>query len=117
MRLFYALFHSFSGLRQAFQKEAAFRLEVYGLLFAGFFLYVCDYPLLERLFMGFTYMIVIIVELLNTGLEKAIDRFSQEQHPLSKMVKDVGSAAVFLSILICMVVWMSIILSHGMEIT
>lgn len=112
MRLFYAFLYSVSGLTQAFKSEAAFRLEVYGLFLGGGFLYFCDYPLLERLFMGCVYGIVIVVELLNTGLEKTIDRFSTEKHLLSKMVKDVGSAAVFLSILMCMVVWVSIIFSH-----
>ena len=112
MRLFYAFFYSLSGLNQAFKCEASFRLEVYGLIVMVFLLYVLDYPLLESLLMASAYVLVMIVELLNTGLEKVVDRFSTEKHPLSKMVKDVGSAAVFISMCLCGVVWGCIVYSH-----
>ena len=50
---------------------------------------------------------VLIVELLNTGLESAIDRVGPQWHDLSKRCKDLGSAAVLLSILLCMGVWLA----------
>ena len=50
---------------------------------------------------------VLIVELLNTGLESAIDRVGPQWHDLSKRCKDLGSAAVLLSILVCMGIWLA----------
>ena len=52
-------------------------------------------------------VLVLIVELLNTALEAAIDRVSFELHDLSKRAKDTGSAAVFLSLLLCASIWLS----------
>jgi diacylglycerol kinase (ATP) len=52
-------------------------------------------------------VLVLIVELLNSGLEAAIDRVSFEIHDLSKRAKDLGSAAVFLSLLLCTGVWLA----------
>jgi len=54
-----------------------------------------------------TVVFVMVVELLNTGLESAIDRVGPEWHDLSKRAKDMGSAAVLLSLLLCVGVWMA----------
>ena len=54
---------------------------------------------------------VLLVELLNTAIEAAIDRIGPELHPLSKAAKDIGSMAVFLSFIICIVVWMLVLMS------
>lgn len=112
MRLIKAFFYSLSGLSQAFKSEAAFRLEVYGLIPMLCLLYLGEYTLVERLLMFFAYMLILIAELLNTALEKTIDRISLDFHPVSKMVKDVASAAVFIAIFVCATVWGSIVLSH-----
>ncbi|SFU47784.1 diacylglycerol kinase [Paenacidovorax caeni] len=50
-------------------------------------------------------LLVMIVELLNTGIEAAIDRISLEWHPLAKRAKDMGSAAVLLALLVCLGIW------------
>ena len=50
-------------------------------------------------------LLVMIVELLNTGIEAAIDRISLEWHPLAKRAKDMGSAAVLLALLLCLAIW------------
>ncbi len=50
-------------------------------------------------------LLVMIVELLNTGIEAAIDRISLEWHPLAKRAKDMGSAAVLLALLVCAGIW------------
>ena len=55
-------------------------------------------------------LLVLIVELLNTGLEKAIDRVSMDYHELSKVVKDIGSAAVLLSMINFLITWALILM-------
>lgn len=93
------------GLRAAWQHEDAFRQE---LLVAAIAIPVA--MLLPASFLGKAMMIasillVLIVELLNSALETAVDYTSLEQHPLAKRAKDIASAAVFLSILNALAVW------------
>jgi diacylglycerol kinase (ATP) len=64
-----------------------------------------------------TLFLIIIVELLNSALEWTIDYISTEMHPLAKRAKDMASAAVFLSYLNCIVVWLVIILANWHRIT
>ena len=60
---------------------------------------------METALLAGTVMLVMIVELLNTGIETAIDRIGAEWHELSKRAKDMGSAAVLLSLLLCAGTW------------
>jgi diacylglycerol kinase (ATP) len=66
----------------------------------------------ERAILIGTVVLVMITELLNTGLEKAIDRIGPEWHELSKVSKDLGSAAVLLSLLLCGGVWLAALYSR-----
>ncbi|NQV47086.1 MAG: diacylglycerol kinase [Rhodospirillaceae bacterium] len=93
------------GLKAAWETEAAFRQEV--------FLFIILAPLgmwlgesgLERAALVGALFIVLIAELLNSGLEAAIDRIGEDIHPLSKKAKDVGSAAVFIALVNVVVTW------------
>ena len=60
---------------------------------------------MEIVVLAGTVMLVLIVELLNSGIEASIDRIGPEWHELSKRAKDMGSAAVLLSLLLCAVTW------------
>lgn len=64
----------------------------------------------EKALLAGSLLVVLIVELLNTGIEAAIDRIGPEIHPLSKAAKDVGSSAVLLSLLLVAVVWILVLL-------
>lgn len=108
-RLLPALRYSWSGFKAAYKTEAAFRQEVFlgaVLLVIALALPVTVY---ERAALIASLLIVIIVELLNTGIEAAIDRVSDEMHPISAYAKDVASAAVFSSLLLCTLVWASVL--------
>ncbi|MFM8152858.1 MAG: diacylglycerol kinase, partial [Polynucleobacter victoriensis] len=65
---------------------------------------------IEKILLIGSATLVIIIELLNTGLEKTIDRISSERHELSKIVKDIGSAAVLLGVVQLIGVWLAIFL-------
>ena len=60
---------------------------------------------IETVLLAGTVVLILIVELLNTGIETAIDRIGPEWHDLSKRAKDMGSAAVLLSLLLCAGTW------------
>jgi diacylglycerol kinase (ATP) len=104
-RLLHAFYNSMAGLSDAWRTESAFRQEV--VLAAILIPVACVVPVtaLERALLIAAVLLVIIVELLNTGVEAAIDRISFDHHHLSKRAKDIGSAAVFLSLVLWGVVW------------
>ena len=105
-RLWHALGHSLSGLRSAW-SEAAFRLEVVGaivMLPASAWL---ARSWVEAALLAGSVVLVMIVELLNTAVEAAIDRIGPEWHDLSKRAKDIGSAAVLLSAILCGCIWLA----------
>jgi diacylglycerol kinase (ATP) len=107
-RLWHATGYSVAGLHAAWQ-EAAFRLEAclaFVMLPLAFFL---GRGWVEVALLTGCVLLVLIVELLNTGIEFAIDRIGLERHPLSKKAKDVGSAAVLLSVLWAGGVWLTVL--------
>jgi len=104
VRLGYATGYSLAGLRAAW-GEKAFRQEALlaiVLLPLSFWL-AQDWT--QTALLAGVIMLVLIVELLNSGIEAAIDRFGGELHPLSKHAKDLGSAAVLLALLLAGGVW------------
>lgn len=104
-RIFRATLYSALGLSSAWKNEAAFRQE---LLLVVVLLPVAVWlgqTGLERAVLIGCLFIVLIVELLNSAIEAAIDRHGHELHELSGRAKDMGSAAVFMSLLLLAVVW------------
>lgn len=105
-RVIHALGYSLQGLK-AGMYEPAFRQEaVLAIFLLPLSFFVGDNWVEISLLSG-AVIFVLIVELLNTGLESAIDRVGPQWHDLSKRCKDLGSAAVLLSILLCMGVWLT----------
>ena len=103
-RVWHALGYSLAGLKTGWH-ETAFRQEALAsvvLLPAAFWL---GRSWAEIVLLAGTVILIMIVELLNTGLETAIDRIGPEWHDLSKRAKDMGSAAVLLSLLLCAGTW------------
>ena len=103
-RMWHAARYSLDGLRAGW-GEAALRQEALAaivLLPAALWL---GQHWVERSLLAGSVLLVLIVELLNTGIETAIDRIGLEWHDLSKRAKDMGSAAVFLSLLLCLFTW------------
>jgi diacylglycerol kinase (ATP) len=106
-RVIHAAGYSVAGLRAAYGGESAFRQESWlavVLVPLGFWL---GRNWLEAAVLIGSVMLVLIVELLNSAVEAAIDRVSFELHDLSKRAKDLGSAAVFLSLLLCAGIWLA----------
>jgi diacylglycerol kinase (ATP) len=97
--------YSVQGFLVAWKAESAFRQEV---VLAAIMLPASWWlagSWVEAVLLVGSVMLVLIVELLNSALEATVDRISFDIHPLSKQAKDVGSAAVMLSLLLCAGVW------------
>lgn len=106
-RVIKATGYSMAGLRMAYRGESAFRQEVWlavAMIPAAFWI---GTTWIEVAALAGTVMLVLIVELLNSGIEAAIDRVSFELHDLSKRAKDLASAAVFMSLMLCSGVWIA----------
>jgi diacylglycerol kinase (ATP) len=108
-RLVNAFFFSLSGLALAFRHESAFRQEIAlaaVLLPTALLLPVAP---AEQVLLAGSVLLVLVVELLNSAIEAAVDRISLDRHSLSKRAKDIGSAAVFLSLVNVAIVWALVI--------
>jgi diacylglycerol kinase (ATP) len=105
-RLVHALGYSLQGL-QAAMHEPAFKQEAYLAFVLVPLSFYLGHGWVEISLLSGSVIFVLIVELLNTGLESAIDRVGPQWHDLSKRCKDLGSAAVLLSIVLCMGIWLS----------
>ena len=104
-RLINATRFTLRGLEAAFRHEEAFRLEVlFALVLIPSAFFVPAGWAVKALMIG-SVLLVLIVELLNSALEATVDRISLEEHPLAQRAKDMGSAAVFLSLVNAGAVW------------
>ncbi|MBI6550788.1 diacylglycerol kinase [Xenorhabdus lircayensis] len=114
-RIIKAARYSAKGIKAAWQNEAAFRQESVAAIFAIIIAFSLDLGLFERLLLIGSVMLVIIVEILNSAIEAVVDRIGNEYHELSGRAKDMGSAAVFLTILLALFTWGMILWSHFMR--
>lgn len=103
-RVFHATLISLQGLRAGW-SEPAFRQEALISIVLVPSSFLLGRTWVETALLAGSIVLVMIVELLNTAVEAAIDRIGPEWHDLSKRAKDMGSAAVLLSLLICGGVW------------
>ena len=110
-RIMAAFVYSMNGLRCTLSTEAAFRQEAcFAVIATGILLFL---PL-SSAWKGLLFLatsIVLIVELLNSALESVVDLASTDYHELAKRAKDIGSAAVFVSIALALILWCSAIVS------
>jgi diacylglycerol kinase (ATP) len=112
VRLIDATRHSLRGLAAAFRHEAAFRQE---LLLAAMLLAASFYvqtSVMEWLILVLPLLVLLIVELVNSAIETTVDRIGNERNELSGRAKDMGSAAVFVCLLLVAVVWCMVLWSH-----
>ncbi len=104
-RIFSAFTYSRDGLKFAWQNEHAFRQEMLVVVIGTVTALSMKISAFEKLMLVAVLVFVLIVELINSAFEAVVDRISLEQHPLSKNAKDLGSAAVALSIGIAVAAW------------
>lgn len=110
-RLVYAARYSRQGIRDAW-AEPAFRLEA-KLFFISlpFAIFIGD-GVYEQLLLASSVWVLMIVEILNSAIESAIDRIGLEKNELSRKSKDLGSAAVLMSIILCSAIWLIVALKN-----
>ena len=108
-RLIKATKCSLKGLATIWRHETAFRLECLLLLLVTIVTLYIDVTKIERLILIASVGLILITEVINSAIEKIVDRIGKEQHVLSGQAKDMGSAAVFLAIMMAIFIWVSIL--------
>jgi len=109
IRLIQAFFNSGKGLSAAWINESAFRQEVYLFIVLSVIAFFLPLKLSEKFILIACMLPVLVVELINSAIESIIDRIGLEEHDLSARAKDMGSAAVFVALLIVFLVWCFVI--------
>lgn len=105
-RLYRATLYSWQGFKAAYISEEAFRQEVFlCIIMLPLGIYLGDNGIEKAILVG-AILLIPIVELLNTGIEVLTDRVGTEHHKLSGRAKDIGSAAVLLSLINATVIWL-----------
>ena len=104
-RLWLATLNSLRGLKHCYYSEAAFRQELWAACILVPLALWLGRSGVERALLAGSVLFVLIVELLNTGIEVVVDRISNERHRLSGFAKDLGSSAVLLSLLLALLTW------------
>jgi len=110
-RVWHATGYSMAGLRAGW-GETAFRQEVLAAVILLPLAFWLGQSWIEVAALAGSVIAVMVVELLNTAVETAIDRIGPEWHDLSKRAKDMGSAAVLLSLLLCIGIWSAAFIHH-----
>ncbi|HGJ5890181.1 MAG TPA: diacylglycerol kinase [Arsenophonus apicola] len=111
-RIIKATGYSLKGLRSTWKSEAAFRQEAIMVIIAISVAFFLDVQWIERLLLISSVVLIAIVELLNSAIEAVVDRIGTELHELSGKAKDMGSAAVFISIWLAIFIWAIVISNH-----
>ncbi|WP_027070573.1 diacylglycerol kinase [Novilysobacter defluvii] len=104
-RVFKAAVWSLQGLGAAWYHESSFRLEVYLFVVLAPLAWWLGDGAVERVLLVAPMMLVLVVELVNSAIEAVIERYGAEHHELAGRAKDMGSAAVFLSMLLVVFTW------------
>lgn len=108
-RVWNAMFYSFEGLKAAYRHEDAFRQEFWLAVVLIPLALFLPAPAIGKALMVASVLLVLIVELLNSAVEATVDRVSLEHHRLAKRAKDIGSAAVMISLLNVVAVWLLVL--------
>lgn len=109
-RFINAIFFSYAGFKATWKHEEAFRQEVIVFLVAVPLAFWLGKNNIEQILLIASVVLVMVVELLNTAVETVVDRVGVEYHKLAERAKDIGSAAVMLSILLSITTWLLILI-------
>lgn len=104
--------NTWDGLAWAWRSEAAFRQEVVVIVIASVVALLLPVSAFQKLALVGVLVLVLIVEIINSAIEAIVDRISLDRHPLSKVAKDMGSAAVALSLLLALATWSVVLYSR-----
>ena len=108
-RLIAATVNSAAGLKAAFRSEEAFRLEVYAFILLSPLAMWIGHGAVEKILLVFSLVLILLMELVNTSIETAVDLVTQDYSVLAAKAKDIGSSLVLISMLFAAAVWATLL--------
>lgn len=112
IRVIKAAGYSWKGLKAGWQHEAAIRQELLALVLAVIIAFSLSFSAIERILLIGSVVLVVVIELLNSAIEAVVDRIGTEYHVLSGRAKDMGSAAVFVTSLLGLFIWIMLFIGY-----
>lgn len=112
IRVIKAAGYSWKGLKAGWQHEAAIRQELLALVLAVIIAFSLSFSAIERILLIGSVVLVVVIELLNSAIEAVVDRIGTEYHALSGRAKDMGSAAVFVTSLLGLFIWVMLFIGY-----
>ncbi len=109
VRIVNAFKYTLKGVRSAWSNEEAFRQEALVLILVVPAAFLIGETFIQKGLFICVWLLVLVIELLNSAIESVVDRVGYEKHPLSGQAKDMGSAAVFIGICLSVIIWICII--------
>jgi diacylglycerol kinase (ATP) len=109
-RIYLASLNSFRAFKWLYKHESAFKQELLLLLISIPLTFLFDISVSQQLMLILAVIFIIFTEVINTAIEAVVDRVGLDIHPLSGLAKDLGSAAVFLSIVIAASIWLVVLI-------
>lgn len=109
-RIYLASLNSMRAFKWLIKNESAFKQELLLLLIAVPLSFLLEVTRMEQVALILSILFIVFIEIINTAIEAVVDRISLEIHPLSGLAKDLGSAAVLVSLVMAVIVWGAILL-------
>ena len=103
--------YALEGLLHAIKTETSFKIELAFALLLFPLVYFVPFELIYKLVLIVTFVMILIVELLNSAIENVVDLVTKEKHPLAKAAKDIGATAVLFSVLLHLLCWVVILIA------
>lgn len=107
-----SFYHASCGLKAIFQNEVAFKHEIFLTIIIIPLALIFGTSATKQVILISSWLLVLLMEIINSAIEVIVDRISLEIHPLSKKIKDMGSAAVLVAVINAVIVWAIILLNH-----
>ncbi len=97
--------YALNGLKEVISNETSIKVELIVVIFIWIFLIFVDIELHYKAILGISSLLPILIEFINSAIERCVDLVTQDYHEMAKKAKDAGSAAVFVSIVITTLIW------------
>lgn len=97
--------YALNGLKVALKEEKSFKIELIFFLMLQIFIFFISMELSYKMILSISLFLPLLAELINSAIERVVDLVTTEIHPLAKDAKDLGSSAVFISIIITTLIW------------
>ncbi len=108
-RVYLATLNSARAFNWMIRNESAFKQECFLLLIATVVTFFLDVSVVEQVILILPILFIFFAEVLNTAIETVVDRIGLEIHPLSGLAKDLGSAAVLISLIAALIIWIAVL--------